>query len=186
MAKTKSSSLSEPAQRLSRAHFLVIAAYVLTSVIFDSWNLLARDAVDRRWLGAGLLLAINTGAWYLAHNQFKSESAYRGLIWTLVIADILFAAANVYWERGMAATSAILFAVPLISVAVLKSRTALVATATLCAGAYAAAAVKYFFDFYGEGYRVQLYGQIFFFALLFYALAWLLLVVAETPGNKRA
>jgi hypothetical protein len=60
---------------------------------------------------------------------------------------------------------------------------ALVATATLAAAAYAAAAAKYFFDFYGEGYRVQLYGQIVFFGLLFYALAWLLLVVAEAKKS---
>lgn len=84
----------------------------------------------------------------------------------------------------MAATNVILFAVPLVTLAVLHSRTALVAGATLCSAAYATAAVKYFFDFYGEGYRVQLYGQVFFFTLVFYALAWLLLVAAETPEKR--
>lgn len=184
MAKSKTSPMSEAAQRVTRAHFLYIAAYMLAAVIFDSWNLIARDAVGRRWVAAGALLALNTVLWYLAHNSLKRESSYRLIILILAAADIAFAGINVYWERGMAATNVILFAVPLVTLAVLRSRTALVAGATLCSAAYATAAVKYFFDFYGEGYRVQLYGQVFFFTLVFYALAWLLLVAAETPQKR--
>jgi hypothetical protein len=185
MAKPKPKVLTEAAQRVTRAHFLFIAAYILAVIIFDSWNLIARDAIGRRWLAAGVLLAVNTIAWYLAHNQLKRESSYRLIILALVLSDIIFAGLNVYWERGMAATNVILFAVPLATIAVLRSRVALVAAATLCSAAYATAAVKYFFDYYGEGYRVQLYGQIVFFGLVFYALAWLLLVTADTAEAKR-
>lgn len=184
MPKITPKPMADAAQRVTRAHFLFIAAYMLAAVIFDSWGLIAREAIGRRWLAAGTLLALNTVLWYLAHNSLKRESNYRLIILILAVADIAFAGLNVYWERGMAATNVILFAVPLVTLAVLRSRTALVAGATLSAAAYAAASVKYFFDFYGEGYRVQLYGQIFFFTLVFYALAWLLLVAAESPKKR--
>ena len=185
MVKNQTASIADSAQRATRAHFLFVAAYMLASIIFDSWNLIAREAVGRRWLAAGLLLALNTILWYLAHTRLRRASNYQLIILALVVADLIFAGLNVYWERGMAATNVLLFAVPLVTAAVLRSRVALVAAATLATAAYAAATVKYFFDFYGEGYRVQLYGQVVFYGLVFYALAWLLLVVADAPRGKR-
>lgn len=145
-------------------------------IIFDSWNLISHEAVGRRWLAAGLLLAGNTILWYLAHSKLVAPSAYKAIILTLVIFDVVFAGFNVYWERGMASNAVALFAVPIITSALLKSRTTLLAAATLCMAAYSTAAVKYFNDYYGEGYRVELYGTVGFYSALFFVLVWLLMI----------
>ena len=145
-------------------------------IIFDSWNLISHEAVGRRWLAAGLLLAGNTILWYLAHSKLVAPSAYKAIILALVIFDVAFVGFNVYWERGMASNAVALFAVPIITSALLKSRTTMLAAATLCTAAYSTAAVKYFNDYYGEGYRVELYGTVAFYSVLFFVLVWLLMI----------
>jgi len=179
--KSKSGLNQVTAIHLLRRHYFYVAAYVGSIVVFDMWNLIARDAVGRRWMAAGLLLAVNTAAWYLAKLRWKQIGTYQLLIFGLVIADILFAAINVYWERGMASNSVALFAVPLVLAAGLKNRSALLATATLSAAAYSIAAVSYFFDYYGEGFRVELYGTVGFYSAMFFILAGLLLAATRPP-----
>lgn len=174
--RAKSIWFAHVAQRVTRTHFLFVAAYMASIVVFDSWNLISHEAVGRRWLAAGLLLAGNSILWYLAHNALTRESAYKSIILTLIVFDILFIGFNVYWERGMASNMVALFAIPIISSALIKSRTTMLATATLCMAAYSTAAVKYFNDHYGEGYRVELYGMVAFYSLIFFILVWLLLI----------
>lgn len=174
--KAKTSAIQHIAQRVTRTHFLFISAYMAAIIVFDSWNLISHEAVGRRWLGAGLLLAGNTILWYLSHSRLVAPSAYKAIVLLLVVADIVFIGFNVYWERGMASNAVALFAVPIITSALLRSRTTMLAAATLCAAAYSTAAVKYFNDYYGEGYRVELYGTIGFYSMLFFVLVWLLLI----------
>ncbi len=176
--KSKYSKLEVATLRVTRTGFAFIGVYLLTIVIMDSWNLLTKEAVYWRWLAAGLLIIVNTAVWYLARHKAKA-SYYTTLIMTLVIAQIIFAGVNVYWERGMASTMAILFVVPILTAGALKKRTALLTATVLSAAAYSTAAVVYFFDNYGEGYRVQLWGQIFFFTGLFFVIAWLAMILAD-------
>lgn len=185
MAKATRSKVDEVAhiaQRVTRTHFLFVATYLISIVVFDSWNLLAHEAVGRRWLAGGLLLAGNTILWYLAHAKISNANIYRLLILLLVLFDIIFVGFNVYWERGMASNAVALFAIPIISAALTKSRTTILATATLSAAAYSIASVKYFNDYYGEGYRVELYGTLLLYSLVFYVLSWLLLIFIR-PGD---
>jgi hypothetical protein len=68
-----------------------------------------------------------------------------------------------------------------------RSRSFTLGTALLCAATYLFATTKYFYDFFNEGYRVQLYGEIFFFSSIFIVAAGLLanLVHATTVQNSK-
>jgi hypothetical protein len=72
--------------------------------------------------------------------------------------------------------STFLFAVPIASVSILKSRIALLTTAAFCTAGYSFAVVKYFNDFFNEGFRVQMWGQVVFFSGLFFVLAWTIMI----------
>lgn len=170
--------------QLLRRHYFFIAAYIGAIVVFDTWGLIAREAIGRRWVAAGLLLIINTLAWYLAKLKRARTGWYQLILLAVIISDIGFVAYNVYWERGMASNSVGLFAVPLILASALKIRSALIAAASLCAAAYAIAAVGYFFDNYGEGYRVELYGTVGFYVAVFFIVCGLLLAIVQPPKES--
>ena len=170
--------------QLLRRHYFFIAAYIGSIVVFDMWNLIAREAIGRRWLAAGMLLIINTIAWYISKLRHKRQGVFQLILFSVVLADIIFVAMNVYWERGMASNSVALFAVPIIMAAAFKSRSALIAVASLCTAAYSIAAVGYFFDNYGEGYRVELYGTVGFSVATFFILAGLLLAITKPPKES--
>ncbi len=171
-----SNSIRATLLRICRVHFVYIAVYLLAIIIFDSWNLLSQEAVIQRWTLAGALLVVNTIIWYLCKLKLNNQNIYKILLVCLIVADILFAAINVYWQRGMASKSVMLFTVPLISAALVRSRSLLLATASLSVAAYSIASVRYFFDNYGQGLRVELYGEVAFFSAMFFVLAWLLMI----------
>ena len=169
--KTKKTTdwLQSAALRTTRLHFLYVGAYMASIIVFDSWNLLTHEAVSDFWTIAISLLVLNTVFWYLARMTFANPMVYQLLILLLVVADIIFASLTIYWERGLASSSA----------AALRSRSTLIATATLCAAGYSAAAVKYFYQHYGESFRVELYGEIGLYSAVFFILVGLLLVVVR-------
>jgi predicted neutral ceramidase superfamily lipid hydrolase len=147
---------------------------MLSIVIFDAWNLLSSEAVTQRWTLAVVLLIVNTIIWYLCKVKFKNQVVYKILLVTLIVFDIIFAAINVYLQRGMASKSVMLFVMPLLSAAIVRSRSLLLATASFSAAAYSLATVRYFYDNYGQGLRVELYGEIFFYSVLFFVVAGML------------
>jgi hypothetical protein len=153
--------------RLTRIHFLYIAAYMASIIVFDSWNLLTHPAVAQRWTAAGILLILNTVFWYISRMKFSSNSIYIALVLALIAADIVFASFNIYWERGLASKSVLLFAIPIITAATLRSRSTLLAATTLCAAAYSTVAIRYFNLHYGESYRIELYGYVGLFCAVF-------------------
>jgi hypothetical protein len=180
---TKPNWLQATAVRVTRAHFLYVLAYMVSIVVFDSWNLITHDAVSSRWTLAVILLVLNTVLWFLARQKFSSVDIYTYLVMALIVADIIFASYNVYWERGLASKAVALYIVPLITAATLRSRNTLIATAILSSGAYSLTAVRYFYAHYGESFRVELYGYLGFYCVLFFVLAWLLWVVI-TPVQE--
>lgn len=148
----------------------------MTLVIFDAWDLLAPEDNIRRWYLVITLFAVFVSIWSLARRKLQNSKSYTTLIVVLLAVDIIFAAINVYWQRGMASKAVALFAVPIVAASLVRSRKLLLATAALSSAAYAVAAIKYFFDFYGEGYRVELYGEIFFYSAVFFVLAGLMMI----------
>jgi hypothetical protein len=183
MAKT-TDWLQLTATRVTRVHFFFIAAYMVSIIIFDSWNLITHDGVAQRWTAAASLLVLNIIVWYLVRMKFSNSSLYITFILALILADIVFASYNVFWERGIASKSVALFAVPIISAAALRSRTTILAASALSAASYSIAAVRYFYIHYGESFRVELYGNLFFYCALFFVLAFLLLVLIRPADAK--
>lgn len=175
--------LQTAAVRLTRVHFIFIGVYILSTIVFDSWNLYTHEAVSQLWTAAGILLIINTVVWLLARQNYKDKSLYVFNVLALVLADIAFAAYNVYWQQGLASKSVLLFTVPIVTAAALRSRSILFGTATLCAAAYSTVSVRYFFENYGQGYRIELWGTIGLYSAVFFILALLLMIVIK-PTNE--
>jgi hypothetical protein len=183
-SKTLNQWLQTAAVRTTRVHFLFIGAYILATIIFDSWNLYTHEAVTQLWTAAGVLLVINTALWFLARQDYVNKSLYVFHIITLVLADIAFAGYNVYWQQGLSSKSVLLFTVPIVTAAVLRSRSILFGTATLCAATYSTVSVRYFFENYGQGYRIELWGTIGLYSAVFFILALLLLIVIKPAKEK--
>ncbi len=182
-SKTLNHWLQTAAVRVTRVHFVYIAAYIAATIVFDSWNLYTYDAVRQLWTAAGILLVINTVLWFLARQNYANKSLYVFNVLALVLADIAFAAYNVYWQQGLASKSVMLFSVPIVTAAVLRSRSLLLGTTTLCAAAYSTVSVRYFFENYGSGYRVELWGTIGLYSAVFFILALLLMIIIK-PTNE--
>ncbi len=178
MAKQKiqNNPLQHLVLRLTRVHFLYVAAYMLAIIIFDSWNLLAHEAVVQRWTLVAGLLFVNIAIWYASRLKVSNQAFCKALLITLLTADIIFAAVNVYWQRGMASKEVMLFVVPIIAAGLARSRSLLLGVTALSVGAYSLAAVKYFHENYGQGFRVQLYGEIFFYGALMFVLAYMMMI----------
>jgi hypothetical protein len=178
-SKTLHSWLQSTALRVTRIHFIYIAAYMVSIVVFDSWNLFTHVDIGNRWTAAAILLIINTVCWYLTRIKFSSETIYFMLVIVLVLADIIFAATNIYWERGLASKSVILFAIPMVTAATIRSRSTILAAASLCSAAYSTSAIRYYNLHYGESFRIELYGYVALFCAVFFILAALLNVIVQ-------
>lgn len=162
--------------RITRVHFFYVLAYMLSIIIFDSGNMIEHESVLQRWTAAGSLLVVNTIIWYLCRAKIQNDLLYRVLFIILIACDILFASANVYWQRGMASKAVLLYLIPIISAGLMKSRSLVLATAGISAIAYSMSAVKFFYENYGQGYRIELYGEIVFYSLIFFVFAFLMMI----------
>lgn len=182
-SSTPSNWLRATAVRITRFHFLYIAAYMASIIVFDSWNLITHQAVSNFWTAAGVMLGVNTILWYISRMKFGSDMPYIVILLGLILADIIFAGLTVYWQQGLASKAVALFAVPLITAAALRSRTTLLATTSLCVASYSTATIRYFNAHYGESFRVELYGDVGFYCAMFFVLAGLLWVVIR-PDQK--
>jgi hypothetical protein len=184
MAKTKNNTnwLQTISIRLSRVHFVYIAVYMASIIVFDSWNLFTHPAIGDRWTAAAILLILNTVCWYVSRIKFNSDTIYIFLVILLVIADIIFAATNVYWERGLASKAVALFAIPIITAAALRSRSTILAAASLSTAAYSLTVIRYYNLHYGESLRIELYGYVGLFCAVFFILAALLMIIIQ-PNN---
>ena len=166
--------------RIARLHFVFVAVFAASVIAYDAWKLITAQALIERWSVAVAMLTITTIVWFVARNTALSANIYKSLLMVLIAMDILVAGFSVYAGRGMASRGVALFAIPIAVAAVTLSRSALYATATLCAAAYSYAAIKYFTDFPSEGYKVELYGDLLFYSASFFILAGLLWVVVRS------
>jgi hypothetical protein len=187
MAKPKQITnwLQSTAVRVTRIHFVYIAAYMASIIAFDSWNVYTHTDIGNRWTIAATLLIINTICWYVARIKFSNSSIYMILVITIILADIIFAATNVYWERGLASKAVALFAVPIVTAATIRSRTTILAVATLSVAAYSTSVIRYYNLHYGESLRAELYGYVGLFCLSFFILSALLMVIINPETNSK-
>ena len=168
--------------RVTRTLYFFAAVFGLYIIVVDAGNLLTREAVIDRWVLLSALIAVNTFGWWLAAQRSKENKLVISL---LVALTVVFAGFMTYWERGMASTSTVLYALPLLIAATLKSRHFLLATATLSTSTYAFAAVKYFNDFFNEGFRVQLWASILLVAGTLYTAAWLIMIATGLRHDSK-
>lgn len=184
MAKRSAQSLRLATLRVSRFHFLYVAALMAQIVIYDAWNLITPAVVLRRWLAAAGLLIVVAGVWFMAKGQLKTVSTYRWLILALITADIALASFAVYTQRGMASRAVFLFIIPIITSAVLMRRSAILATAATCVAVYTSTTISYFVLNFNEGYKIELYGEVGFYSVAMLLIAFLLWAVIK-PQQKR-
>lgn len=169
--------------RLAVIHFFYILAFAVSVIVYDASQLISPDAVLYRWKLAAAMTALTTAVWYAARTSKDKPNIHKLLVGVLVLADILFASLLIYNDRGMASLAVALYAVPITTATVLLSRSAVLATASLCTAAYALVSVKYFVDFFNEGYKVQLYSSIGFYGATFFVLALILITVVRKKTN---
>ena len=169
--------------RASRAHFALVAAYIIVIIAYDASRVITPEAVMQRWIAAASLLVITAGVWHLAHNQKNDVPSLKRLLLLLISADLAMAAFNVYTQRGMASRAVLLFLIPIILSAILLNRSAIFATATISAAVYAVTAVMYFTLNFNEGYKAELYGEIGFYSAVFFVTAMLLSTLVRFGGD---
>jgi hypothetical protein len=171
--------------RICRVHFLLLAAYAVYIVAADTTQLITPQLVLQRWAACGLLFVGVGIVWYSAHNGGSAGSNYyRVLTYALILFDILFIGFNVYTQRGMASRAVMLFAIPIAVSAMLLNRTALFLTAILSTATYVLAAVKYFVDYFNEGYKAELYIEVGFYSGMFFILAAILAILIRFRNDN--
>lgn len=180
MSKTSALNLRLNTISLARVHFGLVAAYAVFILASDAWNLVSRELTSQRWIMFGILLIVTTVVWFLARSATKNANYYRALVLALVLADIALATFAIYTERGMSSRGVALYAIPIVSSTVLLSRTALFGTAALCTAAYVMAATRYFYVYFNEGYKIELYSTLGLYSAGFFVLAAALWIVVRS------
>lgn len=166
--------LHAAAVRVAKFHLAVAALYIAQTVIFHASKVITPDVVLWRWYAVAGLIVVATLAWLLARNRHAAANVYRWTIATVIVADLAFAAFNVYIQRGYASKSVLLFLIPIIIASALASRAALFATALLSIAVYTTTVVSYFVLNFNEGYMSEMYAEIGLYSGIFLLTAWLL------------
>lgn len=148
------------AQRVARLHIAFAALYGVQTIIFHATKVITPEVAWWRWLAVCALLVVAASTWMIALQRHAPINIYKSCLWLIIVADLAFAAFNVYIQRGYASNSVILFLIPIIVAATLASRSTLIGTALLATAVYAATTISYFQLNFNEGYLSELYGEI--------------------------
>jgi len=159
--------------RIARWHFVYVGLFVLQTIIFHASKVITPELLLQRWVAAASLLVVTVLA-SLGAKHRGGPLGYKAIISAVILADIAFAAFNVYTQRGYASKSVLLFVIPIVVAASLMSRSALFATALLAIAAYSTTAVSYFVLNFNEGYMSELYAEVGFYSGVFLMIAGLL------------
>lgn len=177
MPKKKTASLRPGLARLSSIHIIIAIIMSAQLIAFDAGKLVTPEIVLKRWVAVGILAVIAGICWFAARIK-EDDHNLKKFVWLLLITDIIFASWYVYLERGMASRSVMLYAIPIISSAILLRKGALYLTALISAIAYIVTTIAYFVLNFNEGYKLELYGEVLSRAALlivFSALVWTVL-----------
>jgi hypothetical protein len=159
---------------LLKAHVFLGVLYILQLVLYDASKIIAPDITKYRWIGVSIFLILIATVYYIYSLNTTNQKLQKVLLLFVSAVDIAFAAQNVYLTRGMASKAVLLFLLALVAAAFLRHLPTLLFVATVAAFVYISTAVSYFVNFFNEGYKVELYGEIGFYAGLFYVFAYAL------------
>lgn len=153
-------------RRLTNIHMLVIVLIVAQIIIYDAGKLIPPETVLQRWIIVMLFTLCVGLVWHRSRSQNGTKDSLINLTWLLIGSDIALACALVYSQRGMASRAVALYALPLIAVTALQRKRSLLITAMVCAVSYLTTCVAYFVLHFNEGYKLELYGEAGFYALM--------------------
>lgn len=176
---SKLSTLHWSLLRTTKVHYFLIALLAGQIIAYDAWQLITPEAVLDRWIAVGLLFVAVTIVWYKVNARKYTKGRLHHLVWMLVLADILFASYYVFLNRGVAANAVALYALPIIVSGVLLSKRALFASALLSIAAYIVSVNAYATANFNEGYKIERYGESFFYAGVMLVIAGLLWAVVH-------
>lgn len=162
--------------RVAAAHVWLAFLLAVQIFVYDAWALITPEAVVWRWLIAAGLFGVSLAVWYA--SRVRPHTSDKLLMW-LIAADVLVASFSVYTQRGMAARAVALYSVPIIISALFGKSSAIFGTAAVCVVAYIVTTASYFVLNFNEGYKVELYGEVSFYSILFLILAVLVWAVAR-------
>jgi hypothetical protein len=186
MVKKKQESYSLTLTRVSRTLLFFSAVLAVSIIIFDSGNLITREAVIDRWVLTTVVFVSAAIAWFMASlGGLEKPTLHASVIFLITLILIGAAGFMTYWERGMASSSTILYVLPLLVIATLKNRHALLTATALSAGTYALATVLYFNTYFNEGYRVQLWGNIVLYTGIILVCGWLIMILTGLRHDSR-
>jgi hypothetical protein len=157
-----------------RVHLALAALYAVFILASDAWNLVTREVTWWRWEMFGAFLIVTAAVGFLARAKTKQTVYYRALIIAMVLLDVALATFVVYTERGMASRGVMLYALAVGTAGSLRSRSGIIAAGIVSAGAYVLAATRYFYVFFNEGYKAELYTTLALYGGAFLVLAFLL------------
>jgi hypothetical protein len=160
--------------RVAKFHIVFALLFTTQTIIFHASKIITPELLLQRWIAISSLAAIAIAVWLLARSKPSVEAVYRSAIGLVIIADIAFAAFNVYTQRGYASKSVFLFLIPIIVAAVLLNRSVLFAVAGLCAAVYSTTVIMYFVNNFNEGYMSEMYAELGLYSGLFLIVAALL------------
>lgn len=175
--------LQSAVEKLGRIQFIFISAYVGLIVVYDAFSLITPNALLWRWVSVSVLLVAVTTIWYAGRSK-RSQSYYSWLLYGYIVIGILFAAVNVYTQRGMASKAVMLFVLPILYSAMFLRRSSIFFVATLSATAYVLASMWYAINNPSEGYKVELYGEVAFYGILLYIIASLLWILIHSKKTS--
>lgn len=174
MAKQKHITLRPSLSRVSRIHLFIAILLAVQLIIYDAGKLVTPEIVLKRWIGIGILAIVSAIALFLSQIS-SSDSTLKKTLWVLICTDIALASWSIYLERGMASRAVFLYVIPIISSAILLRKSAIYLTGLLSAVAYILTTNAYFVNYFNEGYKLELYGEVLgYSALLLFvsALTW--------------
>lgn len=166
--------LHAAALRVSKLHFVYVLLYIAQTIVFHASKIITPELLLKRWFAVSCLAIITVAVWLTSRSRKTTIGAYQTAVGAIIIADIAFAAFNVYTQRGYASKSVLLFLIPIVVASILINRSVLFATAVVCIAAYTTASVMYFVNNFNEGYMSELYAEIGFYSGLFLVTAALL------------
>jgi hypothetical protein len=165
MTKKQKHSTRPSITRISKLHVFIGIAYMAQIIAFDASKLVTPDVVLKRWVAVSLLIAASGICWFLARTKDEPKYANK-IVWTLVIADILFASFNVYTQRGMASKAVLFYVLAILTAAVLHRKGAIYLAGLMSVVAYLVTCIAYFVLNFNEGYKVELYTEIGFYSVV--------------------
>lgn len=156
--------------RACKVHVFIGIAFIAQVIAYDASKLITPEVVLKRWVVAALLILVASVCWYLARLS-DSPRRIHNLAWVLILTDMAVASFSVYTQRGMASRAVLLFIIPILVAATLQRKGAIYLTAIIAAVTYIVTAIAYFTLNFNEGYKIELYGEIFFYSAMLFTVA---------------